>query len=69
MKPTDDKRHYADPQDLPEPTYWPFMMALGITIGMWWIVSSWTFGVIGVLLFFVALYGWINELRAKKNKD
>lgn len=64
----EDKKYLADPQDLPEPTYWPFLMALGITLGMWWIVSSWILGGIGVVLFFISLYGWINELRAKNNK-
>ncbi len=50
------------PEKLPKPTYWPAAMALGITFGVFGIVTSWAFTVVGVGLFALALGKWIGEL-------
>lgn len=59
----------AEPQILPTPTFWPFVMAVGLTFLLWWIVASWIVGVVGFCLFVVGLYGWIQELRKEENQE
>ncbi len=53
----------AKPEDLPRPTYWPFFLALGLTLMGWGLLSTWLFSVTGLLVFAVSLFGWINNLR------
>jgi hypothetical protein len=47
---------------LPSPTYWPAVLALGITFLAWGIVTSLLIAGVGLLLFAVALGGWIGDL-------
>jgi hypothetical protein len=47
---------------LPSPTYWPAVLALGITFLAWGIVTSFLIAGVGLLLFVVALGGWIGDL-------
>ena len=50
------------PATSPEPTYWPFVFALGIMFIMYGMVTS-IFAVgLGLILFFWALWGWIGDL-------
>jgi len=49
--------------ELPQPTYWPSVLALGITFLAWGLVTTWLITVIGLILFAVALAGWIGDLR------
>jgi len=42
---------------------WPAIMAAGITMAMAGIILSLAFSVGGVIVFFIALFGWISELR------
>ncbi|MEO7120142.1 MAG: hypothetical protein ABIY62_03555 [Ginsengibacter sp.] len=53
----------AQPEDLPKPTYWPFFLALGLMFAGWGLLSNWLFSVIGLIIFAVSLFGWINNLR------
>ena len=53
------------PETLPQPTYWPVVMAAGLVLLMWAIVTSWTVAALGALLFFVSLAGWIRDLLAE----
>ena len=48
---------------LPQPTYWPAVMALGIVFLAWGLVTSVLISVVGLILFALALAGWIRELR------
>ena len=48
---------------LPEPSIWPVVLALGITLLLFGVVSSYVFSAAGVLLIAGALAGWIGELR------
>jgi hypothetical protein len=50
------------PEHLSEPTYWPAVMALGIMMLLWGIVTSVIISVVGLALFALALTGWIGEL-------
>ena len=48
---------------IPEPTYMPVVMALGVMCILWGIVTTYLITLVGVVLFVVALSGWIGELR------
>ena len=51
------------PETLPAPTYWPVVLALGTTMILWGLVSSWLLSGVGLLLFALALSGWIGDIR------
>lgn len=53
----------AKPEVLPEPTYWPFFLALGLMFGGWGLLTTWYISVAGLAVFIVSLIGWINILR------
>lgn len=50
------------PQRLPEPTYWPFFLAFGITFLLWGILSSFLISIIGLILSVIAVAGWMYDL-------
>jgi hypothetical protein len=49
--------------ELPQPTYWPAVMALGIAFVAWGLVTTFIISGVGLLLFALALAGWIGDLR------
>src|SRR5580765_8122248 len=51
------------PERLPAPTYWPVVMSLGIAFVMWGIVTTVLISAVGLVLFVVALVGWIGDIR------
>ncbi|MGI8587975.1 MAG: hypothetical protein ACR2M0_09860 [Chloroflexia bacterium] len=51
------------PEELPPPTYWPAVMALGIVLMVWGLVSTFVISGVGLALFALALAGWIGDLR------
>jgi len=53
----------AKPEILPEPTYWPFFLALGIVFLGWGLLTTWLISAAGFIILVVALTGWINILR------
>jgi hypothetical protein len=53
----------ARPEKLPEPTYWPFFMALGLAFAGWGLLSTWLVSLGGAIVFIISLAGWINILR------
>jgi len=50
-------------EHLPQPNFWPAGLALGITMLLWGLVSSWVILCFGAVLLVRSLYGWINALR------
>jgi hypothetical protein len=48
---------------LPDPSYLPAVVALGITIALVGVVMSWIISGIGALIFLVATIRWIRETR------
>ena len=48
---------------IPEPTYMPVVLAVGIMCIFWGIVTTYLITLVGFVLFVVALSGWIGELR------
>ncbi len=55
--------HVPEHLELPEPTYWPAVLAFGITLFAWGLVTSYVIIGVGLLVFAVALAGWIGDLR------
>ena len=49
---------------LPDPSYLPVVVALGITIALIGVVMSWVIFGIGALIFLVAVVRWIRDTRA-----
>ncbi len=52
----------ARPSTLPAPTYWPFFLSMGIAFIFWGLLTSRVIILAGVLIFIIALIGWINIL-------
>jgi hypothetical protein len=48
---------------IPEPTYMPVVVALGVVCMLWGIVTTYLMTLVGVVLFVVGTFGWIGELR------
>jgi hypothetical protein len=66
--------HKPLPEKLPHPGYWPAIMALGITFMLWGLAVGFNEVIstifilffIGLVLFTVALIGWIGDLRDER---
>jgi hypothetical protein len=69
--------HKPLPEKLPEPGYWPAIMALGITFMFWGLAVGFNEVVstiiiiygIGLILFIVSLVGWIGDLRYERRDE
>ncbi len=53
----------AEPRKLPQPTYWPFFLALGVVLILWGIPTTKYLSVIGGVVSVISLIKWINILR------
>jgi hypothetical protein len=49
---------------LPEPSYQPVLVALGLTIAIVGVVLSWIVFAIGMIIFLVTTVRWIRSARA-----
>jgi hypothetical protein len=56
------------PETLPLPTWWPAATALGTTLAAWGLISSVLVLGIGMLVFLVALAGWIGDIRHERRQ-
>jgi hypothetical protein len=52
--------------ELPKPTAWPPTLALSIALMLWGLVSSLIITGVGVVVFAVALTGWIGDIRHER---
>ncbi len=65
------------PEVLPKPGYWPFLLALGLAFILWGLAVGFNevFSTIiivsglGLILFIVALAGWIGDLRDERKHE
>lgn len=56
--------HNADHQPdihMPAPSYWPLVLALGVTFLLLGIVFSFYLSGLGLVIFLIALVGWLRE--------
>lgn len=61
--PPSEPRFPAKPEQLPEPTYWPFFMAMGLAFTGWGLISTWLITAGGLIVFAISLIQWIKILR------
>jgi hypothetical protein len=54
--------HMPQPETLPQPTYWPAVLAIGIVFLLWGIVTTFIISGVGFVLAGLAIYGWVREL-------
>jgi hypothetical protein len=54
--------HVPLPENIPEPTYWPFLLAFGIVLIFWGLVSTGLITLAGVIISAASLAGWIGEM-------
>lgn len=57
-----DRNHGNDEHSIPQPTIWPLVMALGITLLAAGLATNAFVLVTGVALFALALWGWVRDL-------
>lgn len=60
----DVKQEYvkAKPEQMPRPTYMPFLLAVSLAFLGWGLLSTWIISAAGLAGMFIAIYGWIKEL-------
>lgn len=51
------------PEHVPRPTYWPAVLAFGLTFAFWGLITTPIITVVGLVVFAIGLAGWIGELR------
>lgn len=51
------------PERLPEPTYWPAVLAFGVALLGFGVTTSFILSGIGFVLLVIALAGWIREVH------
>lgn len=56
---------WTDPQGMhvPEPTYAPLFLAIGMMCMLWGIVTTPLLSLVGGILFVIAISKWIGEVR------
>ena len=57
--------HIPAPEVMPQSTYWPFILSLGIILVLWGIVINLIMSAVGLVVLLVALSGWIGVLRSE----
>jgi hypothetical protein len=58
-----DNGKEPEPESLPQPTYWPAIMAIAVCFGLWGVLTSAWLIVVGLVGMVVAAVGWIGDLR------
>ena len=56
------ERAEALPQSAPQPTYAPFMLALGVTMLFWGLATSLIMSAGGFAIFVWALWMWMSDI-------
>jgi hypothetical protein len=70
MEEQTNKASKAQPEEIPEGTYIPFLLAVSLLFIGWGLISYWMISVAGTIGFFIALTGWIKEMLYERgNKD
>jgi len=59
----------ARPEELPEPTYWPFFLAMGLNFIFWGLLTTRIILLAGLLIFAIALTCWINLVRHDRKSN
>jgi hypothetical protein len=57
------------PEELPHPTYWPVVLALGIILLVFGFVTTLVISGVGIVLFILAMAGWIGDMYNAKGES
>lgn len=49
-------------ENLPHPTYWPVVLALGLIFLVFGVVTSFVFSIVGAIMFILGITGWIGDM-------
>lgn len=55
------------PDHIPRPTYWPAVLALGVTFAFWGLITTLVITIIGLVLMGIGLAGWVGEWRHEQD--
>jgi hypothetical protein len=56
------------PARIPEPTFWPSILALGTVLFLWGILTSVLVSILGGIVFAIAMVEWIGDLRREQER-
>jgi hypothetical protein len=59
----------ARPEHIPRPTYWPAVLALGVTFALWGLITTWVISIVGLALMAIATAGWMAEWRHEQDHE
>jgi hypothetical protein len=59
----------ARPEHIPRPTYWPAVMAFGVTFALWGLINIWIVSVVGLVIMAIATGGWMVEWRHEQSNE
>ena len=62
MSPDDSPRQPADSIELPAPTMWPFVTAVGVALGFAGLVTHAAVSAVGIVLALLGFVGWMREV-------
>jgi hypothetical protein len=54
--------------ELPVPSQWPAILALGVMLLMFGVVTSYVFSAVGAVLMVWSIAGWVEELRHARHE-
>ena len=55
--------HLAEPGAMPEPTFWPVVLAFGVVLIFWGLITSLIITGVGIIVMGISLDGWIQDLN------
>lgn len=64
----ESNKNKAYPEELPKFTWFPFLLSIGVTLLFWGIVTTLIITVMGVILLFIGLIGWISNLLEEQKR-
>jgi len=59
----------AKPEQMPPPTYWPFVLAVSLLFLGWGLLTTWVIAVAGGIGIVVAITGWIKDLLYEQRRN
>lgn len=59
----------AKPEVLSEPTFWPLILSIGITLFAWGAVTSVYISALGLLMSAVSIAYWIGDIRREQQQE
>jgi hypothetical protein len=60
---SNEKGASAQPEELPELTFWPIVLAVGVVCLFWGFITSLIISGMGLAITGTALFGWLEEFR------